>query len=83
VKILRGGRNWFLTGIAARQKPAACQVAPESLQDAEVDVPDSWVCAVAPDELDELQKEALVPRERRLAPTLIAKLLQICPCEVL
>src|SRR2546428_9744812 len=83
VQVLRGGRNWFLTRVAAREEPTAREVAREGLQDAEIDVLHPRVSAVPPDELDELQKEPLVPRQRRFAPSFVAQLLQICPCEVL
>ena len=45
------------------------------LEDPDVDVFGPRLGAIALDELEELQQEALIPRERRLAPALVTQLL--------
>ena len=80
--VLRSGRNWSLADVAASEETTTRQVAPVGLQDPDVDIFGARVGAVPFDELEELDEEALVPRERRLAPAFVAQLLQVCPCEV-
>src|SRR5712692_2045007 len=82
MQVLRGGRNWSLAGVAAREEPTTRQMTAVGLQDADVYVLGPRVRAVALDEVEELHEEALVPRERRFAAALVPKLLQISPCEV-
>jgi hypothetical protein len=82
MEVFRGGRNWSLTDVAAGEEQTTRQMAAVGLEDADVDVLDARVRAVALDERKELHKKALVARERRLASSFIAQLLQICPCEV-
>ena len=57
-------------------------MAPVGLQDADIDVLGARLRPIALDELEELNQEAFVPRERRLAPAFVAELLQVGPCEV-
>src|SRR5205823_4564473 len=76
----RGDRA--LADVGSGEKPPAGEVARVRLQDPDVDVADPRCRAVATDEVEELDEEALVPRKRRLAPAFVAELLQERPCEV-
>ena len=74
--------DWPLAGIATGEEATARQVARERAERPDVDVADPRRRSVALDEVQELAEEALVPRQRELAATLVAKLLQVRPGEI-
>jgi len=82
VHVFRGGRNWSLAGIAAREKPPSRQMTGVGLQDADIEIAHARRVAVALDELKKLEKEARVPRQRSVAPAFVAQLLEVRPRQI-
>src|SRR5207247_5469248 len=57
VHVFRGGRNWSLAGIAAREKPPSRQMTGVGVQDADIDSAHARCVGAALDELTKLEKE--------------------------